>query len=41
MLRDNFDEDFMIDYLLVEFNKRGGDKQSVALQQLRNAVKYV
>ncbi len=41
MLRDGFDENFMIDYLLVEFNKRGGDKQSVALQQLRNAVKYV
>ncbi len=41
MLRDGFDENFMIDYLLVEFNKRGGDKQSVAMQQLRNAVKYV
>ncbi len=40
MHRDNFDTDYVCDYLLGEFQKRGGDKMSVALQQIKNGAKY-
>ena len=40
MVKDGFDEDFIVDYLLTEFNKRGGDKMNIAIQNIKNAFKY-
>lgn len=40
MKKDGFDEEFIIDYLLSEFNTRGGDKLSIALSNIKNAFKY-
>jgi len=40
MMRDDgFDEEFIINYLLHEFNERGGEKMSVALQNIRGAFR--
>jgi len=40
MKKDGFDQNFTVDYLLKEFNRRGGDKQNVAQQNIMNAWKY-
>ena len=40
MKRDNFDEEFIIDYLLNEFNNRGGDSMKIAISTIKNAFKY-
>jgi len=40
LIKDGFSEDFIVDYLLREFNKRGGKQLSVAKQNILSAFKY-